>query len=74
MTDQRPLISLFTHKNQSSKLTTVPVELCDYDFEIIYKQGKRNTNADALSKIKLNSDMLKDIIPIENDSNAKPRI
>ena len=74
VTDHRSLISLFTHKNQSSKLTRVRVELCDYDFEIIYKQGKMNTNADALSRIKLNSDMLKDMIPIENDSNAKPRI
>ena len=74
MTDHRPLISLFTHKNPSSKLTRVRVEVCDYDFEIIYKQGKINTNADALSRIKLNSDMLKDMIPIENDSNAKPRI
>ena len=45
-------------------MTRVRVELCDYEFEIIYKQEKMNTNADALSRIKLNSDMLKAMIPI----------
>ena len=51
VTDHRPLISLFSHKNPSSKLTRIRLDLCDYDFDIIYKKGKMNTNTDALSRI-----------------------
>ena len=59
VTDHGPLVSLFTHKNSYSKVTRVRLELCDYVFEIIYKKGSINTNADALSRIKIDSDMLK---------------
>lgn len=63
ITDHRPLVSLFTHKNPSSKLTRIRLDLADYTFDIIYKQGSMNTNADALSRIKLDSEMLKEMIP-----------
>ena len=63
VTDHRPLVSLFSHKNPSSKLTRIRLDLSDYDFEIRYKQGKINTNADALSRIKIDSDTLKALIP-----------
>lgn len=62
-TDHRPLVSLFKHSNPSSKMTRIRVDLMDYDFDIIYKQGKMNTNADALSRIQLNIKKLKDMIP-----------
>jgi len=62
-TDHRPLVSLFTHKNPSFKLTRIRLDLMDYDFEIIFKQGKANTNADALSRIKIDSNELKNMIP-----------
>lgn len=39
------------------------MDLMDYDFEIVYKPGKINTNADALSRIKIDSDVLKAMIP-----------
>ena len=45
VTDHRPLVSLFSHKNPSSKLTRIRIDLSDYDFEIVYKKGKINTNA-----------------------------
>ena len=62
-----PLISLFSHKNPSSNFTRIRIDLSDYDFEIVYKKGKINTNADALSRIKLNIEMLKNMIPVEED-------
>ena len=74
VTHHRPLVSLFTHTNLSSKLTRVRVELCDYDFEIIYKKRSLNTNADALSRIKIYSDILKQMIPIAVDNNKSPKI
>lgn len=52
-------------------MTRIRLDLSDYDFDIIYKQGSLNTNADALSRIKLDSDILKTMIPLEVDQTAK---
>lgn len=71
VTDHRPLVSLFSHKNPSSKLTRIRLELSDYDFEIVYKKGINNTNADALSRIKIDSDILKRMIPQNIDEKIK---
>lgn len=54
-TDHRPLAWLHSLKDPNSKLTRWRLKLQDYDFEIIYKNGKKNTNADALSRIKVNA-------------------
>lgn len=52
-TDHRPLIWLRSLKDPSSKLTRWRLRLQDYDYEMIHKDGKQNTNADALSRIKI---------------------
>lgn len=54
-TDHRPLVWLRSLKDPSSKLTRWGLRLQDYDFELIYKNGKQNTNADAFSRIKINA-------------------
>lgn len=54
-TDHRPLAWLNSLKDPNSKLTRWRLRLQDFDFEIIYKNGKQNTNADALSRIKINA-------------------
>lgn len=54
-TDHRPLAWLNSLKDPNSKLTRWRLRLQDYNFEIIYKKGKQNTNADALSRIKVNA-------------------
>lgn len=54
-TDHRPLAWLYSLKEPNSKLTRWRLRLQEYDFKIIYKNGKQNTNADALSRIKLNA-------------------
>jgi hypothetical protein len=41
--------------NPSSKLARWQMMLEQFDFEILYKAGKLNTNADALSRIEINS-------------------
>lgn len=71
VTDHRPLVSLFSHKNPSSKMTRIRLDLCDYDFEIVYKKGRINTNADALSRIMLNSDILKAMIPTREETDEQ---
>lgn len=54
-TDHRPLAWLYSLKEPNSKLTRWRLRLQEYDFKIIYKNGKQNTNADALSRIKVNA-------------------
>lgn len=54
-TDHRPLVWLYQLKEPNSKLTRWRLYLQEYDFNIIYKNGKQNLNADALSRIKLNA-------------------
>lgn len=51
VTYHRPLVWLFNLKDTNSRLTKFRLKLEEYDYEIIYKPGKQNTNADALSRI-----------------------
>ena len=50
VTDNRPLKWLENHKDLSSRLFRWRMDLEEYDYKIIYKQGKKKTNADALSR------------------------
>lgn len=50
-TDHKPLIYLNSMCNESSNLMKYKSDLADYDFEIKYKKGKLNSNADALSRM-----------------------
>lgn len=54
-TDHRPLAWLFSLKDPNSKLIRWRLKLEEYDYDIIYKKGRLNTNADALSRIQLNA-------------------
>ena len=71
VTDHRPLLSIFSHKNPNSKLTRIRLELSDYHFDIIYKKGINSTNADALSRIEIDSTTLKNMILLGNDEKVK---
>lgn len=50
-TDHKPLIHLNSMNNANDKLMRFKMELAEYDFEIRYKQGPINTNADTLSRM-----------------------
>ncbi|CAH3973768.1 unnamed protein product [Pieris brassicae] len=63
-TDHKPLKWLFNHKDPSSKLQRWRLKLEEYDYEIIYKKGKINSTADALSRYPVNA-----ILPTENPNN-----
>lgn len=54
-TDHRPLAWLHSLKEPNSKLTRWRLRLQEYQFEVIYKNGKQNANADALSRIPVNA-------------------
>ncbi|XP_060854939.1 uncharacterized protein LOC132932576 [Metopolophium dirhodum] len=51
LTDHRPLSWLFNLKDPLSRLVRWRIELEKYNYEIIYKMGKLNTNVDALSRM-----------------------
>jgi hypothetical protein len=47
-TDHRPLSWIFGLKDPSSRLLKWRLKLEEYDYEVIYKKGPENKNADAL--------------------------
>lgn len=50
VTDHKPLTWLFSVKDPGSRLVRWRLKLEEFEYEIIYKAGKINTNADALSR------------------------
>lgn len=60
-TDHKPLIYLFGMKDPSSRLLKFRLQLEEYDYNVVYIKGKDNTVADALSRVTISSDELKDL-------------
>ncbi|KAM0734141.1 Retrovirus-related Pol polyprotein from transposon 17.6 [Formica fusca] len=50
ITDHNPLVWLFNVANLGSRLIRWRLKLEEYDYEIVHRFGKTNTNADALSR------------------------
>lgn len=50
VTDHRPLVWLHGLKDPVSRLARWKIKLSEYDYDIVYKPGKLNANADALSR------------------------
>lgn len=50
-TDHQPLTWLFNVKDPGSRLMRWRLKLAEYNYEVVYKPGVTNTNADALSRI-----------------------
>lgn len=55
VTDHKPLVWLMNVKDPNSRLMRWRLKLEEFDYEIVYKSGKTNTNADALSRISVNA-------------------
>lgn len=69
ITDHKPLQWVMNLKEPNSRLTRWRLKLSEYDFTVMYKQGKRNTNADALSRVEINNEIASSIAvnPSEQD-------
>lgn len=50
VSDHKPLTWLFSIKDPGSRLIRWRLKLEEYSYEVIYKAGKKNTNADCLSR------------------------
>lgn len=57
VTDHKPLLWLMNLKDPNSKLVRWRLKLEEFDYEVVYKKGKNNTNADALSRISLSPNL-----------------
>lgn len=53
--DQKSIIYLMSGKYKDSRVHRWAIELMEYDFEVIYREGKTNVCADALSRIRINN-------------------
>jgi len=51
VTDHKPLTWIMNVKDPGSRLLRWRIKLEEYDYEVIYRKGALNTNADALSRI-----------------------
>jgi hypothetical protein len=60
VTDHRPLTWIFSVKDPSSRLLRWRLRLEEFDYEVIYKKGSENRNADALSRIHTTSTVPED--------------
>ena len=49
--DHKPLMWIMNVKDPGSRLLRWRIKLEEYDYQIVYKKGALNTNADALSRI-----------------------
>lgn len=72
VTDHKPLQWVMNLKEPNSRLTRWRLKLSEYNFTTIYKQGKHNTNADALSRIEINNEDTSSIVV--NPSEKPPSI
>lgn len=60
-TDHKPLVHLFGMKDPSSRLLKFRLQLEEYDFVVEYVRGSDNAAADALSRIIVTSEELKEV-------------
>lgn len=72
ISDHKPLQWLMNVKEPNSRLTRWRLKLSEYNYTITYKQGKYNTNADALSRVEIHNDDVDSIIA--NASDTTPSI
>ena len=50
LTDHKPLVWFQNSKDPYSRVSRWRLKLAEYDFDVVYKAGKMNVNADALSR------------------------
>lgn len=74
ITDHRPLTWLFSLKEPNSRLIRWRLKLEEYDYDIAYKKGVKNTNADALSRAIPEEQMNLNSISSSSSDSSKPLV
>ena len=70
ITDHKPLQWMVNLKEPNSRLTRWRLRLSEFDYTVIYKKGKNNTNADALSRIEIHAKETKSLIEEIDELNS----
>lgn len=70
VTDHKPLQWLMNLKEPSSRLTRWKLKLSEYNYKVVYKKGKANTNADALSRVEIYNEESPSLIVNISDSES----
>lgn len=68
--DHKPLQWIMNLKEGNSRLTRWRLRLSEYDFTVVYKKGKNNCNADALSRIEIHNEETKTLIQEIDELNS----
>lgn len=71
ITDHKPLQYLFSLKEPNSRLIRWKLKLEEFNYEVQYKKGSLNTNADALSRIEINAIENQSILGNPGDINRE---
>lgn len=76
LSDHKPLQWIMNLKEPNSRLTRWRLKLSEYDFTVVYKKGKANTNADALSRIEIHNEEASSLVvnpskqPVADDDQS----
>lgn len=62
ITDHKPLQWMMNLKEPNSRLTRWRLKLSEYNFSVVYKKGKTNSNADALSRIEIHNEEISSVV------------
>ena len=71
MSDHKPLTWITSVKDPGSRLIRWRIQLAEYDYEVVYKPGVQNSNANALSRIGTLAKESCEIDEIDTDTKAK---
>ncbi|KAL0818955.1 hypothetical protein ABMA28_008252 [Loxostege sticticalis] len=71
ITDHKPLQWLFNCKDPGSRLIRWRLKLEEFEYNIQYKKGKTNSNADALSRFPVNPIQQEDLPPQNNAASQQ---
>ena len=70
VTDHKPLVWFQKSTSPDSRVTKWRLKLLEYDFDVVYKAGKTNVNADALSRNPVKSQNTAQVITYERERNG----
>jgi transposase InsO family protein len=72
VTDHKPLTWIFRMNDPSSRIMRLKLKLEEFEYTIVYKKGKENSNSDGLSRMYIGADESKRIEMITGQDSGTP--